>query len=115
MALKLYMDHNVPRAITDGLRDRNVDVLTAFEDGSHKLLDPDLLSRVTELSRVLFTNDTDFLAEAQRRQQSGEFFSGVIFAPQKSISIGRCVSDLELIANALEPDDLAKSQMQSIC
>ncbi len=107
MALKLYMDHHVPRAITDGLRERSLDVLTAFEDGSHELLDPVLLSRATELSRILFTNDTDFLAEAQRRQQSGEFFSGVIFAHQKSVSIGRCISDLELIANALEPDDLA--------
>ncbi len=35
------MDHYVLRAITDGLRDLGVDVLTAFEDGSHELLDPD--------------------------------------------------------------------------
>lgn len=28
MALALYMDHHVPRAITDGLRLRGVDVLT---------------------------------------------------------------------------------------
>ncbi len=30
MALKLYMDHHVPRAITNGLRMRGVDVLTAL-------------------------------------------------------------------------------------
>ena len=107
MALKLYLDHNVPRAIADGLRDRGVDVLTAFEDGSHELLDPDLLNRIAELSRVAFTTDTDFLAEAQRRQQSGEFFPGVIFVSQKGVSIGRCVLDLELIAKVLEPVDLA--------
>jgi hypothetical protein len=97
------MDHNVPRAITDALRERHVDVLTAFEDGSHELPDHGLLSRITELSRVLFTNDTDFLAEAHRRQQTGEFFTGVIFALQWSVSIGRFVSDLELIASAMEP------------
>ena len=33
MAIKLYMDHNVPRAITNGLRLRGVEVITAFEDG----------------------------------------------------------------------------------
>jgi hypothetical protein len=29
MALRLYMDHHVPRAITNGLRLRGQDVLTA--------------------------------------------------------------------------------------
>jgi len=32
VALALYMDHHVPRAITVGLRLRQVDVLTANED-----------------------------------------------------------------------------------
>ena len=31
MALKQYMDHHVPRAITIGLRMRNVDVITALK------------------------------------------------------------------------------------
>lgn len=42
MTLKLYMDHHVPRAITTGLRLRNIDVLTAYEDHGHELADPDL-------------------------------------------------------------------------
>jgi hypothetical protein len=33
MAVALYMDHQVERAITSGLRLRGVDVLTAYEDG----------------------------------------------------------------------------------
>lgn len=67
MALQLYMDHHVPRAITVGLRQRGVDVLTAFEDGAHELLDPDLLDRAGALGRVLFIRDDDLLAEATRR------------------------------------------------
>ena len=45
MALSLYMDHHVPRPITNGLRLRGVDVLTAAEDGvaELELEDPDLL------------------------------------------------------------------------
>jgi len=33
------MDHHVPRAITDGLRARVVDVITTFEEGTSKLDD----------------------------------------------------------------------------
>ena len=39
MALTLYMDHNVPRAITVGLRLRGVEVVTAYEDGTSELDD----------------------------------------------------------------------------
>ena len=34
MPLKLYMDHHVPRAITNGLRLRGVDVITVREDNA---------------------------------------------------------------------------------
>lgn len=39
MPAGLYMDHNVPRAITVGSRLRHVDVLTAAEDGAARLDD----------------------------------------------------------------------------
>jgi hypothetical protein len=100
------MDHHVPRSITNGLRARGVDVLTAYEDGSHELEDRDLLDRAAELRRVLFTRDDDFLAEAARRQQLDISFGGVVYAHQLRVSIGRCIEDLEIIANIGEPDDL---------
>jgi len=37
MSLALYMDHHVPRTITQGLRARGVDILTAYEDGSDQI------------------------------------------------------------------------------
>lgn len=46
MPLALNMD--IPRAITNGLRRRGVDVLTAQEDGTAELDDPPLLDRATE-------------------------------------------------------------------
>ncbi len=98
MPLKLYMDHHVPRAITMGLRLRQVDVVTAYEDQAHEIADPDLLDRATSLGRVLFTQDDDLLAEATKRQQTGVAFGGVIYAHQQDVSIGQCVQDLELIA-----------------
>jgi predicted nuclease of predicted toxin-antitoxin system len=80
VSFPLYMDHHVPRVITQGLRARGVDVLTAFEDGTDRLSDSDLLDRAGQLGRVLFTQDYDFLAETARRQQQGKFFRGVILA-----------------------------------
>lgn len=98
MPLKLYMDQHVPRAITVGLRLRQVDVLTAFEDQAHIFADPALLDRATSLNRVLFTQDDDLLAEATRRQRDERSFGGVIYAHQMVVSIGQCVQDLALIA-----------------
>jgi hypothetical protein len=106
MPVALYMDHHVPRAITFGLRLREVDVLTAEEDGSSRLDDPALLDRTGEMSRVLFTQDDDLLSEAARRQREGIPFRGVIYAHQLRVSIGTCVRDLEIIAKAGEPEEL---------
>ena len=53
--VRLYMDHHVPSAITEGLRRRGVDVLTAADDESATLDDESLLDRATALDRVLFS------------------------------------------------------------
>jgi len=100
------MDQHVPRAITNGLRLRGVDVLTAHEDGASRLRDPALLDRATELERVLFTQDDDLLTEATQRQRQRQTFSGVIYAHQLRMSIGNCVRDLELVAQVGEPEDM---------
>lgn len=66
MAVALYMDQHIPRAITVGLRLRGADVLTAYEDGASELDDSALLDRAGESGRVLFTQDDDLLVEAAR-------------------------------------------------
>ena len=106
VSLQLYMDEHVPSAITEGLRQRGVEVLTAQEDGQGGVDDPVLLDRATALGRVLFTQDTDLLAEGTRRQQAGEPFAGVVYAHQVRVTIGRCVQDLELLAGASGPGEL---------
>ena len=107
MSLRLYMDQHVQSAITEALGLRDVDVLTAQEDGTSELPDPQLLDRAGELDRVLFSRDVDLVAEATRRQRSGESFTGVIYAHQLAATIGRCVADLELVAKAFTPEDMA--------
>ncbi len=109
MSLALYMDEHIHRAVTIGLRLRGVDVLTVQEDGRAGLPDSFVLDRATELDRVLFTQDDDFLVEAKRRQQNSVDFPGVIYAHQLLVTIGHCISDLELISQVGEPGDLANS------
>ncbi len=106
MALAFYMDHHVPKAITNGLRLRGIDVLTAYEDSTHEYEDDDLLDRATELKRVLFSQDDDLLAEAAKRIDNNIPFFGVIYAHQLRVSIGVCVNDLEILARAGEAEDI---------
>ncbi len=106
MSLALYMDVHVPMAITRGLRRRGVDVLTSQQDGTAKMPDDQLLDKATQLGRMLFTRDPDLLAEAAMRMRSGKRFSTVVFARQTEVSIGRCVTDLEILAKAAEPDEV---------
>jgi predicted nuclease of predicted toxin-antitoxin system len=99
------MDENVQGQIMRGLRRCGIDVLTAEEDGWDERLDPEVLDRAGSLNRVVFSRDQDFLREAVRRQRSGEPFVGVIYAHQQRVSIGRCVEDLELLAQTGFPED----------
>ena len=105
MSLALYMDEHIHRAVTAGLRLRGIDVLTVQEDERTGFPDLIILDRATELERVLFTQDEDFLAEANRRQEQGINFTGIIYAYQLFVSVGDCVRDLEIIAKAGKPDD----------
>ena len=106
MSVALYMDHNVPRAITVGLRLRGVDLLTAFEDDASTLSDPELLDRAMTHRRLLFTRDDDMIAEAVSRQRANTHFHGVVYAHQLRVSIGRCITDLKIISEVATPDDI---------
>jgi len=51
------MDVHVPQAITDQLRRRGVDVITAIDDGFAERDDPVVLERASEFGRLVFTQD----------------------------------------------------------
>jgi hypothetical protein len=101
----LYLDHNVPEAVGLGLRQRGVDVATAYEDGSADLDDERLLDRAAELGRVLFTHDRHFLAIANRRLAASVAFSGVIYAHQYRLTVRQLIVELEFIAKVADPED----------
>lgn len=103
MPLRLLMDVHVRSQVTDGLRERGIDVLTAQEDGADLLPDNLLLDRAGELGRVLISQDKDLLVETARRLRNGIPFPGIIFARQTRISDRQAIQDLELICGVYEP------------
>lgn len=107
MSLKLYMDVHIHAAITRGLRRRGIEVLRAQEDNAGRLPDNELLTRATQLERLLFSQDEDLLVEGAKRQTEGENFSGIVFVRQSAISIGACVRDLEIICKVLTAAEAA--------
>ena len=74
MPVQLYLDVHVDKAIHDQLRLRGVDVLRAQDDGAAETPDNELLQHVTELGRILFTQDVRFKALAEAWQRQGKRF-----------------------------------------
>src|SRR5215207_5101682 len=105
MAVSLYFDVHVDRAVVGQLRLRNVDILTAQEDGADHFADDLLLERASKLGRPLVTHDIRFHAMAQGWQTKSRPFCGLIFGHLMQVSVGQCVKDLELLAKATDPAD----------
>lgn len=106
MPIGIYVDVHIPRQIVAGLKLRGIDVITAQEDGMEEAEDAALLDRSTELGRIIFTHDNDFLKEAADRFRNNGRFGGIAFAHQLNAPVGRCVDDLELIARTFNLADL---------
>lgn len=106
MSLAYYFDHHVPSAIANGLRARGIDILTANEDGTSRRPDDFILQRATELGRLVFTQDHDFLVIAHRWSDAEREFAGVVFGHQMHLTIGQAVRDLEIVATVMEAADM---------
>jgi len=99
------MDVHVPSAVTEGVRRRGVDVLTAQEDGNQDSADEALLNRATEFHRILFTQDDDLLTIASAWQKQSREFAGLAYCHQLAAGIGRIIEDLELLALCTTDDE----------
>jgi predicted nuclease of predicted toxin-antitoxin system len=99
--IRYYMDEHVPRAVSEGLRRRGVDVATTQEAGQLGADDDVQLAYATSQGRALFTQDDDFL-----RLAAGEItHAGIIYAPQGT-SIGTMVRGLMLISEVYTDEEM---------
>ncbi len=104
--LSLYMDQHVAGSISVAMRERGVDVLTAFDDELAEADDDVILARAKELRRVVFTRDRDFLAIGRAWQSSSTEFHGIVYAHQLQVTIGQAIRDLDLICHLLSEGEI---------
>lgn len=96
------MDEHYPAAVTYGLRQRGIDVLTVQDAGRTNLADPDQLAFARSENRVTVTFDADYLA----LHQSGADHAGIAWCPQEKYRIGMLVQLLELLYRISDRDQM---------
>lgn len=106
MTLAFYFDQNVDRSIADGLRRRDVHVLTAWEDGVSRRDDESLFEHAISLGMIFVSNDRDLPVIVARWLRTGRSFPGLVRTRQAYVTVGMIVDDLELIAKAITPEAL---------
>ncbi len=97
-----HLDENCHRAIADGLRRRGVDVTTTPESGMLAATDVQQLAFCQAQSRVLFTQDHDFL----RLDAAGTSHSGIVYCDKDTRSLGEIIQGLVLIWEIMEPTEM---------
>jgi hypothetical protein len=100
--IRFYFDQHVPGAVTAGMRQHGVDVLTAQEAGRCGLPDADQLAFATAAGRVVVTFDTDYLA----LDSGGQQHAGIAWCPATKYSIGDLIRALLLMHGVLDSDDM---------
>ena len=99
--IKFYLDEHVSRAVAKGLRQRGADVLTVPEAGMIGASDEEHLALAERESRVVFTQDDDFL----RLAAQGYPHSGIVYARQPT-PIGEIIYGLMLVFQVLSPEEM---------
>lgn len=99
--IKFYLDEHVPKAVTEGLRRRGVDVITVQELGLQAAEDAWHLERASQDGRVVVTQDADFL----RLHASGLPHRGLVYAHQQT-AVSHMLRSLMLLHDVLSPNDM---------
>ena len=100
--IRFYADEHVANAVAIGLRLRGVDILTVQQAGLGGAEDAVHLEFALAQTRVIFTQDTDFLHLAAE----GRRHAGIVYAPQQTPA-GHIVRGLMLIHQVLSTEDMA--------
>lgn len=99
--IRFYTDEHVPMAVVAGLRRREVDVLTTPEAGLLGASDEEHLAPAASQSRVIFTQDDDFI----RLHGRGIKHAGIVYAHQQT-PVGDIIRGLMLIYQVLDVSDM---------
>ncbi len=98
--IRFYTDEHVSKVVVRALRRRGVDVLTTPEADMLSATDEEHLLRAREESRVIFTQDEDFLRLAAEMPHAG-----IVYAPQMAPT-RPLISGLMLIWQVLDAEEM---------
>jgi predicted nuclease of predicted toxin-antitoxin system len=101
-AIRFFFDQHIQSAVTTGLRQHGVDVLTAHDAARCGLPDFDQLAFATATGRVVVTFDTDYLA----LDATGIQHSGIAWCPAMKYSIGQLIQAILVLHGVLNSDDM---------
>jgi hypothetical protein len=102
MSLSLLCDEHIPYQVVEGLRRRGIDVITIQRAGLRSALDEVILDAARQQSRVVYTNDTDFL----RLHATGIQHSGILYHHILDYSIGEAIRVVALACEVLSIDEM---------
>jgi hypothetical protein len=100
--IRFHLDENCSRAIAAGLRTRGIDVTTTPDAGLLSAADEDHIAYSLATSRVVFTQDRDFL----RLHAAGAAHLGIVFREKDTLGIGQIIEGLVLIWEIYEPEEI---------
>lgn len=92
--LRLLADHNIAAEMVKELREADIDVRTASEEGKAHLPDEELLAYAGKIGRVLLTMDEDFWSDRKHRLHKG---AGVIIVKADSKDVNRSLRAFGLL------------------
>lgn len=101
-AISFYFDQHIPSAVTMGLRQRGIDVLTAHEAGRCGLSDADQLQFAAAQGRTIMTHDPDYLELAA----SGVSHAGITYCHSTKHSVGALLQALLVVHGVLNRDEM---------
>lgn len=106
--IKLYLDENVPVAVSMALRLRGYDVLTVKDVGRKGLSDFEQLKYASSQNRVIFTfNVADFYKTHSEFMKEGLNHTGIILSRQ--LPIGTIVKALLKLLTGIKPEKLSNN------
>lgn len=103
---KIYCDESVNQKIVGGLKRRGVNVISAKDLKHLGLTDEEQLGISCALKACLFTVDDDFLKISREWSEQGKEHCGIIYSHPLKLSIGECISLLEVVASIFDLDEI---------
>jgi predicted nuclease of predicted toxin-antitoxin system len=100
--IRFHLDEHCPSALAAGLRRQGVDVTTTPEAGLVGATDEQQLGFACTNNRVIFTQDSDFLAI----NATGVEHPGIVYCHQRKYAVGELVQMLVLVWEVYGPEEL---------